>query len=282
MPASSRQATAPGLPARLRVVLGSILLLGALLPAAGSAPVLASHTPAPSAVTIAGSLQSELGCSGDWMADCAATHLAFDADDGVWQGTFAVPAGDWEYKAPLNDAWDENYGLHATAGGANIPLSLGAPRSVKFYYDHESHWVTDNVGSVIAVAPGSFQSELGCAGDWDPGLPALLAQGRRRRRHVRPRDDRPPSRQLRDEGRDQRGVGRELRPGRRPRRREHRVHGPDEQRQGHLHLRRFDPCPDRPRPATATTTTSSGMASATTRVRTSTARRAARSPPARR
>ena len=40
---------------------------------------------------------------------------------------------------------------------------------MKFYYDHESHWVTDNVGSVIAVAPGSFQSELGCAGDWDPG-----------------------------------------------------------------------------------------------------------------
>ena len=39
---------------------------------------------------------------------------------------------------------------------------------VKFYYDHESHWITDNVTSVIAVAPGSFQSELGCAGDWDP------------------------------------------------------------------------------------------------------------------
>jgi glycosidase len=146
-----------------------VVLLGALVPAAGASSVLASHTPDPSAVTIAGSLQSELGCGDDWQADCAATHLTFDAGDDVWQRTFTVPAGDWEYKAPLNDSWDENYGLHAVAGGANIPLSLGAGRSVKFYYDHDSHWVTDNVGSTIAVAPGSFQSELGCAGDWDPG-----------------------------------------------------------------------------------------------------------------
>ena len=53
-------------------------------------------------------------------------------------------------------------------GGANIPLNLGANSTVKFYYDHKSHWVTDNVNSVIAVAPGNFQSELGCPGDWDP------------------------------------------------------------------------------------------------------------------
>ena len=44
---------------------------------------------------------------------CAATHLAFDAADGVWQGTFDVPAGNWEYKAPVNDSWDENYGQAA-------------------------------------------------------------------------------------------------------------------------------------------------------------------------
>ena len=47
-------------------------------------------------------------------------------------------------------------------------LNLGAGTSVKFYYDHKSHWVTDNQTSVIAVAPGSFQSELGCPGDWQP------------------------------------------------------------------------------------------------------------------
>ena len=63
----------------------------------------ASDTPNPTSVTIAGSFQSELGCPGDWQPECATTHLAFDAGDGVWQGTFNLPAGSYEYKAPLND-----------------------------------------------------------------------------------------------------------------------------------------------------------------------------------
>ncbi len=135
-----------------------------LIPAA-----TASHTPNPSAVTVAGSLQSELGCPGDWQPDCAATHLSYDAGDDVWQGSFTVPVGNYEYKAALNNSWMENYGLHAQANGANILLNLASGSSVKFYYDHKSHWITDNKSSVIAVAPGSFQSELGCPGDWDPG-----------------------------------------------------------------------------------------------------------------
>lgn len=61
----------------------------------------------------------------------------YDPNDRVWQGTFNVPAGSWEYKAPLNNSWDENYGLHAQRDSANIPLNLGAPSSVKFYYDHD-------------------------------------------------------------------------------------------------------------------------------------------------
>ena len=90
-----------------------------LLPAA-----TASHTPNPSSVTIAGSLQSELGCPGDWQPDCGATHLTYDANDDVWQQTFSLPAGGWEYKAALNNSWDENYGLHAGSNGANVPLNL--------------------------------------------------------------------------------------------------------------------------------------------------------------
>ncbi len=132
-------------------------------------PVQASDTPNPTSVTIAGSLQSELGCAGDWDPACAVTHLAYDASDDVWQGTFNVPDGSWEYKAALNDSWDENYGLNAQQNGANIPLNLTTPTSVKFYYDHKSHWITDNQNSIIAVAPGNYQHFIGCPGDWDPG-----------------------------------------------------------------------------------------------------------------
>jgi glycosidase len=128
----------------------------------------AAHTPNPSSVTIAGSLQGEAGCLGDWDPACATTHLGFDANDSVWQAAFTLPAGSYDYKAALNDSWVENYGLHATPDGPNIPLAADGG-AIKFYYDHKSHWVTDNKSSVIAVAPGNFQSELGCSGDWDPG-----------------------------------------------------------------------------------------------------------------
>ncbi|MGZ8694127.1 MAG: pullulanase X25 domain-containing protein, partial [Gaiellaceae bacterium] len=128
----------------------------------------ANHTPAPVSVTLVGSLQSELGCAGDWDPGCAATHLVYDTEDGVWQQAWNVPAGAYDFKVALNNAWDENYGLHGQPGGANIPLNLAAQAPTKFYYDHETHWITDSRSSTIVTAPGSFQSELGCAGDWDP------------------------------------------------------------------------------------------------------------------
>lgn len=159
---------------QVRKVFSSLLVLTALLVSTAAsftppAVVQADHTPNPTAVTIAGSMQSEAGCAGDWDPACAGTHLTYDAGDDVWQGSFALPAGSFEYKAALNDSWAENYGLRAVPGGANIPLNLADAATVKFYYDHKSHWVTDNQTAVIAVAPGSFQSELGCPGDWDPG-----------------------------------------------------------------------------------------------------------------
>ncbi|MCL1587509.1 MAG: alpha-amylase family glycosyl hydrolase, partial [Actinomycetia bacterium] len=130
--------------------------------------VEAPPPPGPASVTIAGSLQDELGCPGDWQPDCASTHLVYDFDDDVWQGVFTLPAGSFEYKAALEDSWDENYGAGAVRDGANIGLDTGSGGDVKFYYDHKSHWVTDNVNSVIATAVGSFQAGLGCPGDWQP------------------------------------------------------------------------------------------------------------------
>jgi hypothetical protein len=134
------------------------------------APALsvADHTPNPSVVTIPGNLQDELGCAGDWDPGCAVTNLIYDVTCDVWSNTFTLPAGSWEYKAALNGTWDENYGLFAQQNGANIPLSLPADTPVKFYYDHNTHWITDNWSSVIVTAPGSYQNEIGCTGDWTP------------------------------------------------------------------------------------------------------------------
>jgi pullulanase-type alpha-1,6-glucosidase len=140
----------------------TLILLGA------PSTLIADHTGDPSSVTIAGSLQDELGCSGDWQPDCSNTQLTFGVDDDVWQETFNVPVGAWEYKATLNGGWDENYGSGAISNGPNIPLDVVAPADVKFYYDHKTHWVTDSVNSVIATAVGDFQAEIGCPGEWQP------------------------------------------------------------------------------------------------------------------
>ena len=113
---------------------------------------------------------------GDWQPDCPATQLSFDASDRVWQGTFNVPAGNWEYKAALNGTWDENYGANAQLNGPNIGLSLAAPAPVKFYYDHATHWITDNHNSVIATAPGSYPERDRVPRRLAAGLPALVAR----------------------------------------------------------------------------------------------------------
>jgi len=155
---------------RRRLVTFSSLfaLLASIVTSISPMAAIADHTPAPASVAIAGSLQSELGCPGDWQPECAATDLGYDAEDDIWQAVFNVPAGSWEYKAPVNDSWSENYGAGGVPDGPNIGLTLGAATDVKFYYDHETHWVTDDVNSTIATVAGSFQSELGCSGDWQP------------------------------------------------------------------------------------------------------------------
>ncbi len=124
---------------------------------------------AQASVNVPGSFQTALRCANDWDPACPETMLVYDANDLVWQRTFTIPAGSWEYKAALNGTWDENYGAKATRNGANLSFTLGSSTDVKFYYDPRSHWITSTQNAVIATAPGSYQSELGCAGDWDPG-----------------------------------------------------------------------------------------------------------------
>lgn len=121
----------------------------------------------PDYVSVPGNLNSELGCPGDWQPDCAQAQLTRNPNDDIWRLTATVPAGDYEYKAAVNRSWDENYGAGGTRNGSNIALrSTGAPTT--FYYDHRTHWVTSDAEGPIITAPGSFQSELGCASDWAP------------------------------------------------------------------------------------------------------------------
>jgi pullulanase len=138
-------------------------------------PVAAQDTPNPEIVGIPGTHQSELGCPGDWAPGCEQTLLKYDAEDDVWQGAFLIqPANDDDkrgprYKVALNGGWDENYGRNASRGGADIPLEVSAPTLVRFYYDHKTNWIAENYNSLILVASGDFQQQLGCARNDDAG-----------------------------------------------------------------------------------------------------------------
>jgi alpha-amylase len=112
-------------------------------PAVTSAPVTvttAAPQPARDSVTVAGDLQSEIGCPGDWDPACAASHLAFDRTDGQWHGTFTLPAGSYQWKVAINDSWTENYGEGGAAGGSNLVLQVPAGGArYRFTWNQVSH-----------------------------------------------------------------------------------------------------------------------------------------------
>ncbi len=96
-------------------------------------------------VTVAGSLQSEMGCPADWDPACDASDLTFDTTDGLWKGTFTLPAGSYAWKVAINNSWDINYGAGGAAGGSDIPLVLEAESQVTFVWDQVTHIPTATV-----------------------------------------------------------------------------------------------------------------------------------------
>ena len=64
-----------------------LALVAALLGAQAAPSARAAEpTPVPATVTLVGSLQSELGCAGDWDPACAKTHLQRVGDSPVFAG----------------------------------------------------------------------------------------------------------------------------------------------------------------------------------------------------
>ncbi|MRG59625.1 pullulanase-type alpha-1,6-glucosidase [Agromyces sp. CFH 90414] len=123
-------------------------------------------------VTVPGSHNSEMGCAGDWTPGCEQAKLTLRAD-GVYGGTFDLPAGDYEFKVAINGSWDLNYGANGEPNGANLAYShAGGP--VSFYWDPRTHQVATTALGPIVTLPGSYQPAVGCPGDWAPDCLASL------------------------------------------------------------------------------------------------------------
>ena len=128
-------------------------------------------------VSIPGSLNSEMGCAGDWAPDCDQAQMT--QVDGIWRLTVDLPAGDYEYKVATEKSWDENYGANGVLSGSNIAIShAGGP--ITFWFDPRTKVVQSSIEGPVVTLAGSFQSELGCAGDWAPDcLRAMMFDGDR-------------------------------------------------------------------------------------------------------
>ncbi|HEX5752777.1 MAG TPA: pullulanase-type alpha-1,6-glucosidase [Archangium sp.] len=134
----------------------------------------------PPRVTLVGSFQSELGCTTDGDAACTATDLTYESEDDVFQKSFSLPAGTHTYRVAIDGGAGGTYGAGAALDGPEISLTLAEPGSVKFYFDAKSRWATSRPSStpkaVIATVAGSFQSEVGCPGDWSPSCLRSMMQ----------------------------------------------------------------------------------------------------------
>lgn len=132
--------------------------------------VTVGDAPQPDSVTVAGSLNSEMGCPADWDPACPAAFMTLDPADNIWRLTADLPAGQYKYKAALNGSWDVNYGADGIPDGSDIVLDHPGG-AVTFRYDNSTHVLSAGYASqqpgAVAIA-GSLDTELGCGADWDP------------------------------------------------------------------------------------------------------------------
>ncbi|WP_082031135.1 pullulanase-type alpha-1,6-glucosidase [Tessaracoccus massiliensis] len=107
-------------------------------------------------VTLPGSHQAAVGCSGDWQPECLAT-LMFPNGDGTYTwSTTSLPAGSYEVKVAHGMSWDENYGAGGAPGGGNYTFTTAAQTQVVFTYDIDTHLLEITVEDPPLAGTGSL------------------------------------------------------------------------------------------------------------------------------
>ena len=120
------------------VVTGLVVLL------IGAPAAQAHHTPPPSTVALVGSLQSELGCPGDWQPECPQTRLQPVAGSpGAFRASFDVPQGELRLQGRAQQHVGRELRRGGAPGGANIALTARGG-TVTFTYDHATHVIGDD------------------------------------------------------------------------------------------------------------------------------------------
>ena len=149
-----------------------------------------------------------------------ATNVQMEKVDGIWTPDArrtSRPAS-YMFKIATEKNWDENYGAGGVQNGGDIPLTHAAGRS-RSTSTRAPRTSARPPTARSSRLPGSFQSELGCAGDWAPVVPGRDDVRPQRRRRLPVHDRRPAHRLVRGQGDPRPQLGRELRRRRRAGRR---------------------------------------------------------------
>ncbi|MFD2518233.1 pullulanase X25 domain-containing protein [Salinimicrobium flavum] len=95
-------------------------------------------------VSLLGNLQNELGCTSDFDLECESPMLEFNPETGAWEGTFALPAGCYNYwvKETVSCNILSFYGDDGVEWGYDIKLFVPADGEITFTYDPETHIIT--------------------------------------------------------------------------------------------------------------------------------------------
>ena len=118
-------------------------------------------------VNVPGTLPSD---DGNWNA---ASNVMSYKGNGMYEYTFKnVPAGNYEYKIAVDNAWTENYGADGIPGGSNIALTVPDTQDVIVYYNDYTHLSATSVDYIIAdvslsgsgIAEGTKLSDSGLTG----------------------------------------------------------------------------------------------------------------------
>ena len=118
-------------------------------------------------VTLAGNLQSKLGCASDFQPDCLRSWLQDIDGDGIYTLSAMLPDGNYETVVTINESFDERYGAGGVKNGGNIDFTVSGGRA-DFCYDGRSHLLSfDAACSGVVGPPGGTVPE--------PPTTALLA-----------------------------------------------------------------------------------------------------------
>ena len=144
----------------------------ALVVAVSQVPSASAAAVGVTSVTVAGSFNSELGCSEDWLPPCPQAHLTA-RPDGKFAGTFTIPAPTdglpYQYKFATNDDWNNpNFGLQGGSGNAVLRVPAGGA-TVTFVFDPATNLGSDSINSTALA--GNFQTQLGCPANDDKACP---------------------------------------------------------------------------------------------------------------